>query len=187
MRTAVIHTSRSKPSEAPVDAAAFWAGIARELAVSADGPLNIAQLAVDRHAASANADKTAFRFLDEAGNRCDVSYRELAALTDRFANLLGDLGVQKGDCVFVLCGRIPELYIAVLGALKFGAVVSPLFQAFGPEPVRARIAQGQGRVLVTTATDARWRRFVPRCPLCNMCWWWTTSAAKRRRSPCPIR
>ena len=132
--------------------AAYWAGIARDLAVSADGPLNIAQLAVDRHAASAHADKTAFRFLDEAGGRRDVSYRELAALTLRFANLLGDLGVQKGDCVFVLCGRIPELYFAVLGALKFGAVVSPLFQAFGPEPVRARIAQAKGRVLVTTAS-----------------------------------
>jgi acetyl-CoA synthetase len=152
MRTAVIPKSRNPPSPPPVDAAAYWAAIARELAVAADGPLNIAQLAVERHAASAHADKTAFRFLDEAGGRRDVSYRELAALTDRFANLLGALGIKKGDCVFVLCGRIPELYIAVLGALKFGAVVSPLFQAFGPEPVRARIAQAQGRVLVTTAS-----------------------------------
>ena len=151
MRTAVIHKSRSKPPVAPV-AATYWAGIASELAVSADGPLNIAQLAVERHAASAIADKTAFRFLGEAGTRRDISYRELAALTNRFAHLLGDLGVQKGDCVFVLCGRIPELYVAVLGALKFGAVVSPLFQAFGPEPVRARIAQAPGRVLVTTAS-----------------------------------
>ena len=55
------------------------AQIARELAVSADGPLNIAQLAVDRHAASAIADKTAFRFPGEAGSRRDVSYRELLA------------------------------------------------------------------------------------------------------------
>ena len=160
MRTAVIRKSRSKPPVAPVDAATYWAGIARELAVSADGPLNIAQLAVDRHAASAIADKTAFRFLGEAGTRRDVSYRELAALTDRFAHLLGDLGVKKGDCVFVLCGRIPELYVAVLGALKFGAVVSPLFQAFGPEPVRARIAQAPGRVLVTTASAYR-RKVAP--------------------------
>ncbi len=160
MRTAVIPKSRNSPSPPPVDAAAYWAGIARELAVSADGPLNIAQLAIDRHAVSAHADKTAFRFLDDAGGRRDISYRELAALTDRFANLLGDLGVQKGDCVFVLCGRIPELYVAVLGALKFGAVVSPLFQAFGPEPVRARIAQAQGRVLVTTASAYR-RKVAP--------------------------
>ena len=160
MRTAVIHKSRSKPPVLLVDAATFWAGIARELAVSADGPLNIAQLAVDRHAASAIADKTAYRFLGEAGTRRDVSYRELAALTDRFAHLLGDLGVKKGDCVFVLCGRIPELYVAVLGALKFGAVVSPLFQAFGPEPVRARIAQASGRVLVTSASAYR-RKVAP--------------------------
>jgi acetyl-CoA synthetase len=54
--------------------------------------------------------------------------------------------------VFVLCGRIPELYGAVLGGLKCGAVVAPLFSAFGPEPIRTRINLGRGKVLVTTGS-----------------------------------
>jgi acetyl-CoA synthetase len=60
--------------------------------------------------------------------------------------------VGRGDRVFVLAGRIPELYVAVIGALKNGSVVSPLFSAFGPEPIRARLAAGEGKVLVTTET-----------------------------------
>jgi acetyl-CoA synthetase len=68
------------------------------------------------------------------------------------------LGIGKGDRLFVLCGRIPALYLAVLGGLKNGTVVSPLFSAFGPEPVRTRINLGGGRVLVTT--ESLYRRKV---------------------------
>ena len=159
MRPALI---RQSPTDAPVaekdrdaqSASAFsWAAVGRELGVSPDGPLNIAYLAVDRHAHSRRADRSAFRFLGQDGTSRSVSYRELAGLTDRFANVLKSLDVRKGDVVFVLCGRIPELYVAVLGALKIGAVASPLFQAFGPEPIRARIAQAGGGVLVTTASS----------------------------------
>ena len=52
-------------------------------------------------------------------------------------------GVGKGDLVAVLAGRIPELYIAALGTLKNGSVFSPLFSAFGPEPIRTRLELGQ--------------------------------------------
>jgi acetyl-CoA synthetase len=52
--------------------------------------------------------------------------------------------------VFTLLGRVPDLHVAVLGALKFAAVASPLFSAFGPEPIRERLTIGDGRVLVTT-------------------------------------
>ncbi|HEX6945076.1 MAG TPA: acetate--CoA ligase, partial [Casimicrobiaceae bacterium] len=74
-----------------------------------------------------------------------------AAASNRFANLLGALGVGRGERVFACCGRIPELYVAALGTLKAGAVFCPLFSAFGPEPLRQRLALGDGRVLVTTA------------------------------------
>ena len=146
---------RKSPVDSPSTAkgATFsWALISRELGESSDGTINIAHLAVDRHARSARAEKTAFRFLGADGSTRNVSYRELAGLTDRFGNALKSLDVKKGDCVFVLCGRICELYVAVLGALKIGAVVSPLFQSFGPEPIRSRIAQAAGKVLVTTAS-----------------------------------
>ena len=85
-----------------------------------------------------------------SGDVRDYTYGQLAALTSRFANVLKSLGVGKGDRVFVLAGRIPELYIAALGTLKNRSVFCPLFSAFGPEPIRARLAIGGAKVLVTT-------------------------------------
>jgi acetyl-CoA synthetase len=58
--------------------------------------------------------------------------------------------VAKGDRVYVLAGRIPELYVAALGALKHRTVFCALFSAFGPEPLRTRMSLGGARVLVTT-------------------------------------
>jgi acetyl-CoA synthetase len=122
----------------------------RALAGLPGGGLNIAYEAVDRHAAGARADRIAIRWLGAQGARREITYRELAALSNRFANVFRSLGLAKGDVVFVLCGRIPELYAAVLGGLKCGAAVSPLFSAFGPEPLKTRINLGAGKVLVTT-------------------------------------
>jgi acetyl-CoA synthetase len=122
------------------------------------GGLNIAYEAVDRHAAGPLAGHVALRWIGRDGTTRDLTYRDLAAATNRFANVLGGLGVGAGDVVFVLLGRVPELYIAMLGALKRKAVVSPLFSAFGPEPIATRIEMGQGRVLVTT--EALYRRRV---------------------------
>jgi len=130
----------------------------RALAGLPGGGLNIAYEAVDRHAAGARADRVAIRWLGAHGARQDITYRELAALSNRFANVFRSLGLAKGDVVFVLCGRIPELYAAVLGGLKCGAAVSPLFSAFGPEPLKTRINLGAGKVLVTT--DALYERKV---------------------------
>lgn len=96
----------------------------------------------------------------------DLSYGELAGLTSRFAHLLERLGVAPGERVFSLLGRVPDLYVAALGTLKAGRVFSPLFSAFGPEPVRARMTLGDARALVTTAAYyerkvAPWRHELP--------------------------
>lgn len=116
------------------------------------GGLNIAYEAVDRHARGAAAGKLAIRWLGKNGEVRDFSYLQLRALTDRFANVLKSLRLAKGDRVFVLAGRIPELYVAVLGALKARCVACPLFSAFGPEPIQTRMQIGDARVLVTTAS-----------------------------------
>jgi acetyl-CoA synthetase len=112
--------------------------------------LNIAHEAVDRQAAGARRDCLALRFLGKDGGRRDFTYRDLSEATSRFANALRALGVGRGDRVFALLGRVPELYVSALGTLKNGSVFSPLFSAFGPEPVRARLEIGGGKVLVTT-------------------------------------
>jgi len=120
--------------------------------------LNIAHEAVDRHAAGPRADRAALRWLGRKGQIRVLSYRDLAEATNRFANALRGLGVQPGERVFLLLGRIPELYIAALGALKARCVVSPLFSAFGPEPLVTRLEIGDGRLLVTTESLYR-RKF----------------------------
>ncbi len=115
------------------------------------GGLNIAHEAVDRHARGARADHVALRCIAKDGSTRDITYRDLAERTSRFANALRSLGVGKGDRVFVLCPRVPELYIACMGTLKNVSVFSPLFSAFGPEPIAARVEKGDGKLLVTTA------------------------------------
>jgi len=116
------------------------------------GALNIAHEAVDRHAAGPRGERVALRWLGREGKRRDLTYIQLRAATNRFSNVLAKLGVERGERVFVLAGRIPELYIAVLGALKHGCVVSPLFSQFGPEPIQTRLTIGRGAVLVTTSS-----------------------------------
>jgi len=129
-----------------------WEAARRELDGLPGGGLNIAYEAVDRHAAGARSGHAAIRWLSASGGARIITYAELARLSSKFASLFRGLGIVKGDVVFVLCGRIPELYAAVLGALKCGAVVSPLFSAFGPEPLKTRVNLGRGKVLVTTGS-----------------------------------
>jgi acetyl-CoA synthetase len=112
--------------------------------------LNIAYEAVDRHATGALAAHEALRFVRADGTTHSLSYAELAEQTGRFASVLRGLGIGRGDRVFSLAGRIPELYVAALGTLKNASVFCPLFSAFGPEPVRQRLQLGAGRALVTT-------------------------------------
>jgi acetyl-CoA synthetase len=133
-----------------VHAAFSWEREREQLAGLPGGGLNIAHEAVDRHLGSARAERTAIRWIGKSGGRREFSYRALAAATGRFANALRSLGVQPGERVFVLMGRLPELYVAVLGALKAGCVVTPLFSAFGPEPIATRCEIGDARLLVTT-------------------------------------
>ena len=121
-----------------------------------NGGLNIAHEAVDRHVLANRGDKLALRWIGRDDQVRDFSYQALRAQTNRFANILAQRGVAKGDRVFSLLGRVPELYIAALGTLKNGSVFSPLFSAFGPDPIKARMTIGNARVLITS--EAFYRR-----------------------------
>jgi acetyl-CoA synthetase len=119
------------------------------------GGCNIAYAAVDRHVDGPNASCTALRFVAPAGwdgavATRDLNYAELGRLSRRFTNVLRSLGINKGDRIFTLMGRSPELYISIPGALRNGSVVCPLFSAFGPEPIATRLSIGEADVLITT-------------------------------------
>ncbi|WP_328531284.1 acetate--CoA ligase [Nocardioides sp. NBC_00368] len=122
--------------------------------------LNIAHVAVDRHLAEGRGGTVAIRCVAEDGTVEDLTYADLAARTSRFANVLAELGVRKGDRVMSLLGRQPEQYVVALGTLKHTAVFSPLFSSFGPEPIRDRLSLGDARVLVTTPSLYR-RKVAP--------------------------
>ena len=115
-----------------------------------NGGINITHEAVDRHVLSGRGNKLALRWIGRDDQVRDFNYAALRAQTNRFANILAERGVAKGDRVFSLLGRVPELYIAALGTLKNGSVFSPLFSAFGPEPIKARMTIGNAKVLITS-------------------------------------
>ncbi|MEV4381998.1 AMP-binding protein [Streptosporangium sp. NPDC049644] len=112
--------------------------------------LNIAYEAVDRHLDTPRCDQVALRCVGRDDTVTELTYRDMHLATNRFAGVLRGLGVGRGERVFTLLGRVPDLYVAVLGTLKNLSVLSPLFSAFGPEPIRERLRLGDGRVLVTT-------------------------------------
>jgi acetyl-CoA synthetase len=122
--------------------------------------LNIAHEAVDRHAAGPRSAVTALRCIGRDGSVTALTYAELRRQTSSFANVLRELGVAKGDRVFALLGRVPELYVTALGTLKNASVFCPLFPAFGPEPIRDRLRLGDAKVLVTSPELYR-RRIAP--------------------------
>jgi len=114
------------------------------------GGLNIAHEAIDRHVTAGHGEKLALRWIGRDDQIRDFSYAALRTQTNKFANVLAQNGIARGDRVFSLLGRSPELYIAALGTLKNGSVFSPLFSAFGPEPIKARMTIGDATVLVTS-------------------------------------
>ncbi|NNE99516.1 MAG: AMP-binding protein, partial [Pyrinomonadaceae bacterium] len=101
--------------------------------------LNIAFEAIERHARDKErSNHLAIRWLGKDGGTKDFSYADLSRITNKFANILSGLGIGKGDRVFTLLGRVPELYLTALGTLKNRSVFCPLFSAFGPEPIKSR-------------------------------------------------
>jgi len=127
-----------------------WEDIAQKFEGLPSGGLNIAHEAIDRHANGPLAEKTALLWLGENGERRVYTFAEMKIQTAKFANILNSLGLSKGDRVFTLSTRLPELYIAAMGILKNRSVLCPLFSQFGPEPILQRLVRGDAKALLTT-------------------------------------
>ena len=126
-----------------------WADMYREISWLPGGYLNQAHECIDRHVEAGNGDKTAMIWVGKNGEEESYTFDDMKRETAKFANVLEGLGVQHGDRVFIFMERLPELYFAMFGVLKHGAVVGPLFSAFGPDPVRDRMEDSGARVLIT--------------------------------------
>jgi acetyl-CoA synthetase len=115
-----------------------------------DAGLNIAHEAVDRHVVHGRGDHVALRCLDRSGGTTDLTYADLARRSNQFANALPALGIEPGQTVFSLLGRVPPLYAAIMGTFKAQSVFAPLFSAFGPEPIKQRMVIGSARAVITS-------------------------------------
>ena len=142
-----------------------WEDLYRELDWLPGGGLNMAHECIDRHANGALRDKLAMLWVGRQGEEERYTFGQLKEQTDRFANVLREQGIQKGDRVFLFMERLPELYIALFGILKVGAIAGPLFSAFGPDPVRDRL-ENSGAIVLVTQPDLRARlaETIPQLP-----------------------
>ncbi len=127
-----------------------WADAKKELSYFAGGKINAAYNAVDRHMHDGRRNKVALYCIDAKNKLEKYTFQDIYHLSNRMGNALKDLGVKKGDRVFVFLPRVLELYVATIGIAKVGGVVGPLFSAFGPDALRDRLQDSQAKVLITT-------------------------------------
>jgi acetyl-CoA synthetase len=122
----------------------------------AGGTLNVSHNCLDRHVAAGRGDKVAFHWEGEPGDTRTISYADLLAEVQRFANVLRSLGVQRGDRVNIYMPMVPELPVAMLACARIGAAHSVVFGGFSSDALRDRILDAEAKVLVTA--DGGWRR-----------------------------
>jgi acetyl-CoA synthetase len=127
-----------------------WSEAEKEFSWSETGRVNMAYEAIDRHANGFRKNKIALYYQDGVRKE-KYTFKEMKELTNKAGNVFKTYAdVEKGDRVFIFMPRSPELYFAVLGAVKLGAIVGPLFEAFMEGAVRDRLQDSGAKVLVTT-------------------------------------
>jgi len=142
-----------------------WQAAKKELTWFPDGKINAAYNAVDRHLAGPARHKVALFWHSAKDEKQQYTFEQLAILSNKFANLLKDLAVERGDRVFFFLPRIPALYYGFLGTLKTGAIAGTLFSAFGPQALLDRLNDCDAKILVTNQElAARVAKIRPQLP-----------------------
>ena len=127
-----------------------WKDVEREFDWSRTGKVNLVHEAVDRHAASSKKTKVALHYTDFEKRDERYTFQDLKIQTSRFAHVLKQLGIKKGDRVGTFLPRTPELYIAILGINRIGAIPVPLFEAFMEQAIEDRLGDSESVACVTT-------------------------------------
>lgn len=126
-----------------------WKDTEQAFSWSHTGQVNMAYEAVDRHAESELKNKVALYFED--GTRKEsYTFQEVKKWTNKAANVFQQAGLEKGDRLFVFMPRSPELYFSIIGSIKKGIIVGPLFEAFMEGAVYDRLSDSGAKALVTT-------------------------------------
>ncbi|MGJ3203921.1 acetate--CoA ligase [Geobacillus sp. FJAT-46040] len=136
-----------------------WSETEKAFSWHETGLVNMAYEAIDRHAESFRKNKVALYYRDAVRNE-KYTFKEMKEMSNKVANVLKQAAdIQKGDRVFVFMPRSPELYFAVLGIIKTGAIVGPLFEAFMEGAVRDRLEDSGAKAIITTP------ELLPRVPV----------------------
>jgi len=114
-----------------------------------DGKVNASYNCLDRHVEAGNGDRVAYHWRGEEGEERDVTYAELLRDTQKLANALKDLGIEKGDIVGIFLPMIPEVVVAMLACARIGAPHNVVFGGFSPESVKERMEFSEAKALIT--------------------------------------
>ncbi|GAW28400.1 acetate--CoA ligase [Carboxydocella sp. ULO1] len=126
-----------------------WEDVEKEFSWYTTGKVNMAYECVDRHCETWRKNKVALYYSDGVRDE-KYTFQDMKFMSNKVANVLKKLGIEKGDRVFIFMPRSPELYFAVLGILKIGAICGPLFEAFMMDAVRDRMQDCDAVALFTT-------------------------------------
>ncbi|KHF39648.1 acetate--CoA ligase [Halalkalibacter okhensis] len=126
-----------------------WKTTEAQFTWSKTGNVNLAYEAIDRHVEEGKSSKVALYYSDAKRDE-QYTFADMKTYSNKAGNVLREAGVEKGDRVFIFMPRSPELYFSVLGAIKLGAIVGPLFEAFMEGAVRDRLEDSEAKVLITT-------------------------------------
>ncbi len=125
------------------------------------GMLNISENCLDRHVNAGKGAKVAYHWEGEPGDTRTITYADLLAMTQRCANALKELGVQKGDRVAIYMPMIPELPAAMLACARIGAPFTVVFGGFSAEALAGRISDSAAKVVITADGGYRKGNVVP--------------------------
>jgi len=127
-----------------------WKEVEQEFTWHRTGKVNIAYEAIDRHAEDPTRCHRYCLIYEGEHRKERITYHRMRDLSNKFANVLKKLEVEKGDRVFIFLPRCPEYYIAMAGCAKVGAIFCPVFEALMEMAVRERLKDSGAKVLVTT-------------------------------------
>ena len=125
------------------------------------GKLNVSYNCLDRHVEAGLGDRVAFHWRGEEGEERDVSYAELLADVQRFANALKSRGIGAGDVVGIFLPMIPQVAVAMLACARIGAIHNVVFGGFSAESVGERMEFSDAKALITVDGARRKGRTAP--------------------------